>query len=117
MSSAARGEDAQPMEAEPPADAATAPAADAPTSGAGHDEARHDEARHDDRGHAAAHGEPVDEEQASVDVMRLLSEHVPLTLLADLAQPTGPDSPDILEHEGLPDVAWWEPSAEEQQHH
>ena len=47
--------------------------------------------------------------QASVDVMRLLSEHVPLTLLADLAQPTGPDSPDILEHEGLPTVAWWEP--------
>ncbi len=45
--------------------------------------------------------------QASVDVMRLLSEHVPLTLLADLAQPTGPDSPDILEHEGLPTVAWW----------
>lgn len=56
------------------------------------------------------------EEQASVDVMRLLSEHVPLTLLADLAQPTGPDSPDILEHEGLPDVAWWESTAEEPQH-
>ena len=56
--------------------------------------------------------QPADE-QASVDVMRLLSEHVPLTLLADLAQPTGPDSPDILEHEGLPDVAWWESTAEE----
>lgn len=53
------------------------------------------------------------EEQASADVMRLLSEHVPLTLLADLAQPTGPDSPDILEHEGLPEVAWWEGEAEE----
>lgn len=56
------------------------------------------------------------EEQASVDVMRLLSEHVPLTLLADLAQPTGPDSPEILEDEGLPEVAWWE-SAEEPNHH
>jgi len=53
------------------------------------------------------------EEQASEDVMRLLSEHVPLTLLADLAQPTGPDSPEILEDEGLPDVAWWEPTADE----
>ena len=52
-------------------------------------------------------------EQASVDVMRLLSQHVPLTLLADLAQPTGPDSPDILEDEGLPSVAWWESVAEE----
>ena len=87
MSSAARGDDALP-EAEAPADADTAPGADA---------------------------EAVDEERASVDVMRLLSEHVPLTLLADLAQPTGPDSPDILEHEGLPDVAWWETGAEEHQ--
>lgn len=57
------------------------------------------------------------EDQASADVMRLLSEHVPLTLLADLAQPTGPDSPDILEHEGLPDVAWWEDEAEEAEKH
>lgn len=55
--------------------------------------------------------EAAADEQAAVDVMRLLSEHVPLTLLADLAQPTGPDSPDILEHEGLPDVAWWDPDA------
>jgi hypothetical protein len=62
----------------------------------------------------AVEPEPPAGEQASVDVMRLLSEHVPLTLLADLAQPTGPDSPDILEHEGLPDVAWWESTAEEQ---
>ncbi len=51
--------------------------------------------------------------RASEDVMRLLAEHVPLTLLADLAQPTGPDSPDILEDEGLPDLAWWESAADE----
>jgi len=48
------------------------------------------------------------EEQATAEVMALLGEHVPLTLLADLAQPTGPASPAILEDEGLPDVAWWE---------
>lgn len=57
--------------------------------------------------------EPGGEEHAREDVMRLLSEHVPLTLLADLAQPAGPDSPDILEDEGLPDVAWWEPTSDE----
>ncbi|NLF06042.1 MAG: hypothetical protein GX593_13735, partial [Actinomycetales bacterium] len=44
--------------------------------------------------------------------MRLLSEHVPLTLLADLAQPAGPDSPEILEDEGLPEVAWWSSDAQ-----
>lgn len=68
-------------------------------------------------GDAASEASEASEEQASVDVMRLLSEHVPLTLLADLAQPTGPDSPDILEHEGLPDVAWWSSTAEEPQQH
>ncbi len=94
MGPAARGEDAQPDVG------AAADAGDA--SGAGTPPA--------DRADAVA------EEQASVDVMRLLSAHVPLTLLADLAQPTGPDSPDILEHEGLPDVAWWE-TTEEQPHH
>lgn len=53
---------------------------------------------------------PVEQvtEDASVEVMRLLGEHVPLTLLADLAQPEGPRSPDILQAEGLPEVAWWE---------
>jgi hypothetical protein len=53
-----------------------------------------------------------EEERATEDVMRLLSEHVPLTLLADLAQPAGPDSPEILEDEGLPEVAWWSSDAQ-----
>lgn len=48
------------------------------------------------------------EEVATVEIMELLHEHVPLTLLADLADPAGPASPEILEEEGLPDVAWWE---------
>ena len=52
------------------------------------------------------------DEQASADVMALLGEHVPLALLADLAEPTGPQSPTILEAEGLPEVAWWEPTEE-----
>lgn len=56
----------------------------------------------------AAQAAEVSEEQASAEVMALLSEHVPLALLADLAQPEGPASPTILEDEGLPDDPWWE---------
>lgn len=52
--------------------------------------------------------------EASQEVMRLLSEHVPLTLLADLASPSGPESPKILEDEGLPDVEWWQDGSEGQ---
>lgn len=48
------------------------------------------------------------EERASAEMMRLLNEHVPLALLADLAERDGPPSPVILENEGLPEVAWWE---------
>ena len=44
----------------------------------------------------------------SQEVMALLSEHVPLTLLADLALPEGPHSEEIITEEGLPEVAWWE---------
>lgn len=40
-------------------------------------------------------------------VMGLLAEHVPLTLLADLAV-AKPHSEAILQAEGLPDDAWWE---------
>lgn len=50
----------------------------------------------------------VVDHDASQEVMSLLSEHVPLALLADLAIPEGPASPQILSEEGLPDVAWWE---------
>ncbi len=76
--------------------------------------ATHGEATTDAREHETADvPASPEEERASEDVMRLLSEHVPLTLLADLAQPTGPDSPEILEDEGLPEVAWWEAGADE----
>jgi hypothetical protein len=55
--------------------------------------------------------EQVDTE-ASAEVMSLLTEHVPLALLADLASREGPASPEILRAEGLPDVAWWQPEDE-----
>ena len=55
------------------------------------------------------------DQEASAEVMSLLTEGVPLALLADLANPDGPASPDILEDEGLPEVAWWEPG--EHEHH
>jgi hypothetical protein len=50
-------------------------------------------------------GVPGREDAAAV--MGLLAEHVPLTLLADLAV-AEPRSEAILEAEGLPDDAWWE---------
>lgn len=39
-------------------------------------------------------------------VMELLAEHVPLTLLVDLAEP--PASEALLQAEGLPEHAWWD---------
>jgi hypothetical protein len=46
-------------------------------------------------------------EGATEVVMDLLAEHVPLTLLADLAV-AEPRSEAILRAEGLPEDAWWE---------
>lgn len=44
-------------------------------------------------------------------VMEMLGEHVPLSLIMDLSAPAGPDSESILDDEGQPEDAWWEPSA------
>jgi hypothetical protein len=52
-------------------------------------------------------GEPAVQDDAAAVVMDLLAEHVPLTLLADLAV-AEPRSDVILESEGLPADAWWE---------
>ena len=41
-------------------------------------------------------------------VRDLLAEHVPLALIVDLATPEA-TSAEILESEGLPAEAWWEP--------
>lgn len=46
-------------------------------------------------------------DDAAGAVMDLLAEHVPLTLLADLAA-AEPRSEAILQAEGLPEDAWWE---------
>ncbi|HEY3438217.1 MAG TPA: hypothetical protein VGK35_11075 [Actinotalea sp.] len=63
---------------------------------------------------AAVQAVEAADDEASAEVMSLLTEGVPLALLADLANPAGPASPEILEDEGLPDVAWWEPGEHEQ---
>lgn len=47
---------------------------------------------------------------AESNVMELLSERVPLSLIMDLSAPAGPDSEAILDEEGEPDDAWWEQS-------
>lgn len=46
--------------------------------------------------------DPVDDE-----VMGLLHEHVPLSLIMDLVEPSGPDSAGILRTEGAPESQWW----------
>lgn len=80
------------------------------------DDAREKDRETDDAvGHAPEPERTADvpaEDEASHEVMSLLSEHVPLALLADLALPDGPASPEILDEEGLPEVAWWEAGAE-----
>lgn len=47
------------------------------------------------------------EDDTTQPVKDLLAEHVPLALLVDLVTPES-TSTEILEAEGLPDVAWWE---------
>ena len=47
--------------------------------------------------------------RAAPPVMNLLAEHVPLSLILDMAVPAGPHSGEILQAEGAPDDAWWEP--------
>lgn len=46
--------------------------------------------------------DPVDDK-----VMGLLHEHVPLSLIMDLVEPSGPDSAGILRTEGAPQSQWW----------
>ncbi|WP_432548069.1 hypothetical protein [Kineococcus sp. SYSU DK004] len=41
----------------------------------------------------------------------MLSEHIPLSLIMDMASPEGPRSAELLEAEGLPEDAWWEQDA------
>lgn len=52
---------------------------------------------------------PVEDEQAE-QIMDLLEEHVPLSLIMDLTVPAGPNSREILRAEGEPEQHWWEQS-------
>ncbi|GAB3678237.1 hypothetical protein [Angustibacter aerolatus] len=61
----------------------------------------------DTQGNAALVGDQIEDAQAE-QVMDMLEEHVPLSLLMDLTAPTGPDSRAILEAEGVPEQHWWE---------
>ena len=63
-----------------------------------------------------AHALPADQPRGdaadqSCVAQELLAEHVPLALLVDLVAPVV-SSEEILQAEGLPDEAWWEPEAE-----
>jgi hypothetical protein len=51
---------------------------------------------------------PADTIDDTAPVMHMLEDHVPLSLLADLTDPQGPRSEEILQQEGQPEVAWWE---------
>ena len=53
--------------------------------------------------------DPTPGTEAREPVMGLLHDHVPLSLLVDLAQPATFDSRAILEAEGEPDTPWWQP--------
>ncbi|MGL4172823.1 MAG: hypothetical protein ACRCTR_01930 [Actinomycetota bacterium] len=44
---------------------------------------------------------------ANTPVSRLLAAHIPLSLLMDLASPTGPASGEIFTMEGAPEQPWW----------
>jgi len=61
----------------------------------------------DDETNTAVQDERGAEGDPTGVVMDLLAEHVPLTLLADLAV-AEPRSEAILAAEGLPEDAWWE---------
>jgi hypothetical protein len=41
-------------------------------------------------------------------VMTMLEQHVPLALVVDLTEPSGPESAEILAEEGEPQDRWWE---------
>jgi hypothetical protein len=61
------------------------------------------ETTHRDTGAASHELEDAQAEQ----VMDLLEEHVPLSLIMDLSAPEGPHSQEILDAEGVPDDQWW----------
>jgi hypothetical protein len=61
-------------------------------------------------GPAASEGATPDPEPGAEQTKGLFEDHVPMSLIMDLTPPGGPHSRDILDSEGGPDDAWWEPA-------
>lgn len=53
-------------------------------------------------------GCPFSGDPADRQVMEMLSQHVPLSLIMDLSAPAGPDSTAICDAEGEPEQPWWD---------
>jgi hypothetical protein len=53
-------------------------------------------------------GCPFSGDPADRQVMGMLSQHVPLSLIMDLSAPAGPDSTAICDAEGEPEQPWWD---------
>ena len=64
--------------------------------------------------HPGPDAEPDTEADAELDVMKALRAHVPITLLADLADEKAPDSDEILRREGG-DAEWLQPNGPKSQ--
>ncbi len=79
---------------------------DATTAGRGEDGPRQPDGDQQESAPAGPAGDAVVPAGDPAVVMGLLAEHVPLTLLADLAV-AEPRSAAILAAEGLPEDAWW----------
>ncbi|GAA4984286.1 hypothetical protein [Kineococcus glutinatus] len=45
--------------------------------------------------------------RAAEPAVEMLHGHIPLSLIMDLAAPSGPPSQELLEAEGLPEQEWW----------
>jgi hypothetical protein len=60
-------------------------------------------------GTTAVPGTPNGADSSAERAKELFEVHVPLSLIMDLNPPDGPHSRDILDAEGTPEDAWWEP--------
>ena len=78
-------------------------------AGDGGSSAPGDESRAREDGARETPDAAMPDDPTSETVLELLAEGVPMTLVTDLVDTSGPSSPAILVEEGLPAEAWWEP--------